>query len=149
MNMHPNDEELLGFIYGLEPSNEHVVHCSECRLRIADMQDRRRTMDRMSGEHVDANLHLLAEQRRALQARIEAETSVWFPIRRWAPVALMLLLLTGGGVAVLERGHSPMAEHVQAGQRVISDDELAQQVSQIANDPEPSAAAPIEGLFED
>lgn len=142
-NAHLTDEQLISHIYGIESQGAHLAGCDDCRRRIVAMQNARRANESDSGADVAA--HFLAAQRRAIYARIDRANSSWLPVRRWAPAAIMLVLLTGG-IAVFKYDQPRAAVHAPAS---VSDDELAQQVSQIADNPEPPAAAPIQALFED
>jgi hypothetical protein len=88
---------------------------------------------------------LLAAQRRSIYSRIERVSSWWlgFQVRRWAAGAAMVLLL-GGGAAYLEQN-----QHRQVVQNKESDAQLAQEVSLMAQDSEPSPTAPLQALFDE
>lgn len=143
-NAHPSDEQLIGHMYGVHVLDEHLGGCASCRSRIQAMQAHRAAMDRLAAVEEDVSPQFLAAQRRAIYERMAKPKRGLGFLPRWAPVAAMLVLFSGGGIVVLERNHTPARS-----QPAISDAELAMQVSQIASDPEPAAAAPIEALFED
>jgi anti-sigma-K factor RskA len=107
------------------------------------MQLQRQAIDRDSS--LDGVSHdLLAAQRRKIYERI-AEPAAWWSriqLRRWASAAAAVMVLAGG-VLLVENNRKPAAPNT------ISDAQLAQDVSRMAEDPEPPATAPLQALFEE
>lgn len=149
---HWSDEELIHHLYGIGPADRHVSGCPECRGRLDAMQASRREIE-AGYRPEDALPHeWLAAQRRSIYQRLDKAARPWWasPGRGWASAALALVLL-GGGITVyrdpqLLQSHPPVK---QSERPKVSDAELANQVSQIADNSEPSPAAPLEALFED
>lgn len=151
---HWTDEQLIEYIYGVRPDaaskeGTHLESCEECRRRVAAMQLSRRVIE--AGEcREQLSADVLMAQRRAIYQRIEQgagwRTSLRF--QKWAPAACALLML-GGGFVAWEHRTTWMPQSQEQVQRAnISDDQLVQDASQIANDVAPDAAAPLHALFE-
>jgi hypothetical protein len=140
-SLHWTDDELINYIYGVGPQNGHLNVCDECRSRLANM-DARRAMSVTAGADVSHNF--LAAQRRSIYARL-AEPDLWwrkFHVRRWASV-----LATGSLLAAGLLYYADTQQQTQISEQV-SDAQLVQDVSNMAQDPEPSPTAPLEALFE-
>ena len=143
---HWTDEQLIQHLYGIGPESQHIEACGYCRDRLANMVAARRMVDSEASPQEQVSFDLLAAQRRSIYSRIAK--SPWrlaLPVRRWAAGAAMVLLL-GSGVVVYEQN-----QHHQAvqNQSKLSDAQLAQEVSQLAQNSEPSPTAPLEGLFDE
>ena len=140
---HWTDEQLIEHLYGLGPDSQHLDHCRDCAERLSAMVDARRAVEVKSSLADQVPFELLAAQRRSVYSRI-SQRPRWrlaLPVRRLAAAAAMVALL-GGGAFVYEQQQS----HVVNTQ--VSDAQLAQEVSQMAQNPEPSSTAPLEGLFD-
>jgi len=139
---HWTEERLVAYLYGIEPEDRHLHGCDECQARIAAMQARRRAIDAASEE--DISFDVLAAQRRRIYARLTDTTPWWsrIAIRRWASAAAAVLVV-GGGLVVYEEKQSHRLPDPG-----VSDAELAQDVSRMAQDAEPQSTAPLEALFE-
>ena len=142
---HWTDEQLIEHLYGVGPENGHLDECGECRGRLAAMQVARKAVEADSSPAEEVPFEVLAAQRRSIYARIERlpRWEIGVQIRRWAAAGAMIALL-GGGALMYERAHDQ-----QALQNRITDAQLAQQVSQIASDPEPGATGPLQALFDE
>lgn len=143
MTPHWTDEQLIAHLYGIGPDDRHLGTCADCRARLSRMQLQRQAIDRDSS--LDGVSHdLLAAQRRKIYERI-AEPAAWWSriqLRRWASAAAAVMVLAGG-VLLVENNRKPAAPNT------ISDAQLAQDVSRMAEDPEPPATAPLQALFEE
>jgi hypothetical protein len=141
---HWTDEQLIEQIYGIAPKDLHLEGCQECQGRLAAMLSARREVERNGSPEDQLAFDLLAAQRRRVYERIGGSMNWQFAgaIRRWAAAAAMVAVL-GGGALVYEQ------QRRQTSQNTISDIQLAQQVSQIANDSEPGATAPLQALFDE
>ncbi len=137
---HWTDEQLLAHLYGVGPEDGHPNDCSACGQRITEMLANRQSIEALRGTHEDVTFELLARQRRAIYAGLGRKRSV-FAMGRWAS-ALAMVAFVAGAIIVIE-------ERQQADNRQISDAQLVEEVSQMAQDPTPTAVAPIEGLFQE
>ncbi len=151
---HWTDEQLIEHLYGVgadaaSKEGAHLEGCEECRRRVAVMQSSRRVIE--AGECLEQlSAEALLAQRRAVYQKLEQPVGWRIALRfqKWAPAACALLMLGGGFVAWEHRTTwmPPSQEQVQRAN--ISDDQLVQDASQIANDVAPDAAAPLHALFE-
>jgi predicted anti-sigma-YlaC factor YlaD len=141
---HWTEEQLIAHLYGIGPEDGHIDHCDVCRQTLASMQAHREMVELSSSPAEEVSLDLLAAQRREIYAKITEPTRWWSNLRlgRWAPAAVALIVL-GGGVMVFEQNQR------QAAPNGISDAQLAQDVSRMAEDPEPPPTAPLQALFEE
>lgn len=142
MSGHWTDDRLIAYLYGAEPEDAHLEKCAECRMRAAQMQANRRAVEAVSEEEV--SFDFLAAQRRKIYARLTDGGSWWSraQARRWAAAAATVLVI-GGGLLVYEETEQ------QAMASKVSDVQLAQQVSSMAQDSEPQPTAPLQALFEE
>jgi anti-sigma factor RsiW len=144
---HWTEEQLIHHLYGIGPSDDHVTECAECRARLHEMRQARESVESRFDMSETVDSASLASARRAIYARIDAgqRRSPWqLPGRIWATAALGIALL--GGALTFHGTHSTIN---RADEAKVSDTQLAQQVSQIADNTEPAAAAPLEALFEE
>lgn len=142
---HWTDEQLIEHLYGIGPEGNHVDECCDCRERLSAMLAARRWIEAESAPLEQVPSDLLAAQRRNIYCRI-GQIPRWrlsLQLRRWAAAGAMVVLL-GGGAALYEQNH-----HRQIVQNKESDAQLAQEVSRIAQDSEPSPTAPLEELFDE
>ena len=135
---HWTDEQLIEHLYGIGPENKHIDECVECRERLAAMVASRHAIESASAPLEQVPFELLAAQRRAVYSRLSRP----FHIRRWAAAAATVVLLASG-VLMYEQNQQPAPPPQQ-----VTDAQLADQVSQLAQDSEPAPAAPLEGLFD-
>jgi hypothetical protein len=141
---HWTDEQLVAHLYGVGPEDRHVDQCPDCQQRLSVMQAHRQAIELDASPEDGVSFDFLAGQRRKLYAKITEPVRWWsnLPIRRWAPAAAALVIL-GGGVLVIEQAHHTVATSN------VSDAQLAQDVSRMAEDPEPPPTAPLQALFEE
>ena len=146
---HWTDEQLIEHLYGIGPDAGHLQECNECRGRLSAMAGARRVIDGNAAADAHVPSDLLASQRRSIYARIERIHAwpSWLHVRRWAAVGAMVALL-GGGAALYEQARQQQALQ-NNGQSGLTDAQLAQEVSQIASDSEPSPTAPLQALFDE
>jgi hypothetical protein len=143
MTPHPADEQLIAHLYGVGPDDGHVDSCTECQARLLKMRLHREGVEQnsiWSGTSSD----FLAAQRRKIYEKISQPVFWWshLGLRRWAPAAAGLLVLAGG-LLLFEEHRAPSVPDN------ISDAQLAQDVSRMAEDAEPPATAPLQALFEE
>jgi len=134
---HWTDDQLIDRLYGVGPGDGHLETCAECQARFASIETRRRQLP--SDESVSDSF--LAAQRRAIYARLDQPRRWWhaWPLGRFAASAAMVVVLAGT-VAVYESHRRELAES-------RADAQLAQDVSQMSFESEPTATAPLKGLF--
>jgi predicted anti-sigma-YlaC factor YlaD len=151
---HWTDEQLIETLYGVGPgaaSREaaHLEDCEDCRNRLASMQLSR---GRVLAQQVEEpSAEALLAQRRAIYRRLEQRAGwrIILRFQKWAPAACALLVL-GGGIAAWEYRSDWTPQSQERAQRAnISDEQLAEEASQIANEVTPDAAEPLRALFED
>jgi hypothetical protein len=140
---HWTDQQLIEHLYGVGAEDRHLNGCAECQGRLNSMQARRQAVDRTAPEG-DVSFDFLAAQRRKIYARLTEPRRFWSQgqLRRWASAAATILVL-GGGLLVYE-------DHKQQSMdNKISDAQLAQEVSSMAQESEPQPTAPLQALFEE
>jgi len=140
---HWTDEQLIEHLYGIGPEGKHIEECSDCRERLSRMLAARHLIEAESAPLEQVPFDRLAAQRRNVYARIAGIPTAWLGLQlpRWAAAAAMIALL-GGGAFLYEQNHRR-----QILQNKLTDAQLAQEVSQIATDSEPSPTAPLQELF--
>lgn len=141
---HWTDEQLIEYLYGVGPENAHVDACTDCQARLAAMEVNRETdLSRCDGEIA---FEFLAAQRRKIYARLTTPAT-----RRWTQLQPRRLAATAATLAVLGGGLFLYEEH-QKQQMIdnkLSDAQLAQQVSNMAEEAEAQPTAPLQALFEE
>ena len=142
---HWTDEQLIQHLYGVGPEGNHIDECSDCRARLSAMLAARSANEIECSPSEQVPFELLAAQRRSVYSRIDrlAGFRLGVQVRRWAAAGAMVVLL-GGGFFLYEQN-----QHQQAVQNTVSDAQLAQEVSQMAQDSEPSPTGPLQGLFDE
>ena len=138
---HWTDDQLIAHLYGVGPDNrQHLNACADCKARLSRMQ---RIRENWTAEEISPDL--LAAQRRSIYASL-AKQEKWFSAvhwKRWASAGAVSLLL-GAGV-VLYQEH----ETRQIYNDTLSDAQLAQDVSTMAQNTEAQPTAPLQALFEE
>jgi predicted anti-sigma-YlaC factor YlaD len=142
---HWTDEQLIEHLYGIGPEDEHLESCIYCRDRLSSLMAARRANESEAPAADQIPFDLLAAQRRTVYARIEREQHGNFALRmrRWAAAGAMVALLGGGTFLYQQR------QRTQEAQSKVTDAQLAQEVSQMAQDSEPASTAPLQGLFDE
>jgi hypothetical protein len=137
---HWTDDELIDHIYGVGPEEGHLRACSGCRSRLAGMEERR-AISIDAGEVSD---NFLSAQRRNMYARMAAPVRWWrrFHVRRWASA------LGAGSVLAAGIFYYENAQRLNQATDQLSDAQLAQDVTSMAQSAEPSPTAPLQALFE-
>ncbi len=140
---HWTDEELVAHLYGVGPENGHLDSCEACGVRLGEMQARRSSLEAVQADEGDA--FSLAAQRRAIYAKLEQAVRWWsfVAVRRWASAGVAALML--GGTVLYYQEH----ERQQARDAMLSDAQLAQDVSTLADNPEGLPTAPVQALFDE
>jgi anti-sigma factor RsiW len=139
---HWTNEQLIEHLYGVA-ADQHLDACPDCQARLSSMQARRQAVETNSSED-DASFEVLAAQRRRIYARLSEPRPFWSDarLRRWASAAAMIAVL-GGGFLVYEDHKQQVMDNK------ISDAQLAQEVSSMAQESEPQPTAPLQVLFEE
>jgi hypothetical protein len=137
---HWTDDQLIAYLYGIGSDDHHLSSCQECQSRVLQLQARQ---EESRSEVVD--IDLLAAQRRRIYARLTAPThwSAHWQVRRWVSVAAMTVVLGGGALFYEEH------EQQRAVNSRLSDAQLAQDVSLLAQNSEDMPAGPLEALFDE
>lgn len=140
---HWTDDQLIEYIYGVGPDDAHLGVCGDCRARLSKMEALRGALNVAVDKEVSHEF--LAAQRRSIYARITQPIYWWqhFRLRRWASA-----LATGGLLAAGLVYYENLPRQNELRDQ-ISDAQLAQEVSSMAQDPEPTPTAPLQGLFEE
>jgi hypothetical protein len=144
-NKHYTDDELIGRLYGLDRGDGHLDLCGECKARLAEMKQRQSLA---TSHEPRLTPGFLAEQRHAVWARIEKPAAPHLFWRTASAFAGMAVLV----IAFLAYHPTPNAPAPQPSASVaasVSDEELYADISTVVNTPEPLAATPIRGLFEE
>ena len=142
---HWTDEQLIAYLYGVAPQDNHVAACGSCQARVAQMRTSREMWEQSGASRADVTDDFLAAQRRQIYAKM-AQPERWWSgahLRRWASATATLLVLAGGFM-VYEEHHEQALVKDQ-----VSDAQLAAQVSNMTQNSEPSPTAPLEALFEE
>ena len=140
---HWTDEQLIASLYGVGPENGHLRECASCQERLSALGANRQVLERKANDAEDVSFTFLAAQRRRIYARLTKPLRPWSGLsaRRWASATATLLVL-GSGFVMIEQYRHELAE------RVISDAQLAQEVSSMTESLEAQPVAPLQGLFE-
>ena len=138
-NSHFSDAELIDRLYGLEAQEGHLDLCPLCRRRLQALADRKAALS-LAEPHISPGF--LVEQRHAIWVRLAREQSAikW---GRWIPAfagaaALAVVLVSSQPTPKIEPGRVA----------VVSDAQLYADISAVVETPEPFAATPIRGLFD-
>jgi hypothetical protein len=143
---HWTDDQLIEHLYGVGPEDGHLDACAECQSRLSGMQERRRLVisDEAIGSE-DVSIERLAAQRRRVYFRL-TETPSWssrLHVRRWASASAVALVFSGGILYYNDY------QQQRARDAMLSDAQLAQDVSRLSEDPEAQPTAPLEALFDE
>ncbi len=136
---HFSDEELMQHLYGAHPNPAHAEVCSECQVRLTAMRSARHKNETLYDPQDSVSFDLLAAQRRRVYSKLGQRST--FGIRRWAS-AVALLGVVGGGFFAFEQ-----QQRISADSK-ITDAQLASEVAQMSQNPEPDSTAPLQELFE-
>jgi hypothetical protein len=140
---HWTDDQLIEHMYGVGPDDGHAAACPDCRVRLSKLEARRAALN--AGSDNEISHQFLAAQRRRIYSRMAQPVGMWkaIQIRRWAS-ALATGTLLGAGLLYYQNVHQQAELKNQ-----LSDAQLAQDVSSMAEDREPSPTAPLQALFEE
>ena len=142
-NRHYTDEELVERLYGLDRTDGHLDVCRECRSRYAAVE-KRRSLAVSHEPHITAGF--LAEQRHAVMARIEKPAVPHMFWRTAGAFAAMAVLVVG--FLSFHPSEAPAPEPMTTAS-AITDAQLYAEISTVVETPEPLAATPIRGLFDE
>ena len=140
---HWTDEQLIEHLYGVGADARHLHACADCQARLSSMQARRQAVEMNSADE-NSSFEFLAAQRRQIYARLTKPRHFWSQaqLRRWASAAGTILVL-GGGFLIYEDHRQQVMDNK------VSDAQLAQEVSSMAQESEPQPTAPLQVLFEE
>ena len=135
---HLSDDELIGLLYGLGDTEDHLAGCPECIERLSTM-DKARVA---TVEDPQLSGRMLAAQRQQILERVERPpvSLAW----RWVPLAAASLL-----AVALVWSRPPGAPAPAPVVNTESDAQLFIDVYSMERDVEPRAAAPIRTLFQE
>jgi len=134
---HWDKDRLLNRLYGLEEPDSHFEQCELCQRQWAEL--RQRHTELVSLPEVPAEW-LYAQRQRIFQ-RIERPSPLWWSSRLASSLASLAVVI----LAVMLLRPQPPAEPVVA----TNDSQLFTEVYGLVESPEPLAAQPLYGLFED
>jgi predicted anti-sigma-YlaC factor YlaD len=137
---HWTDDQVIAHLYGVGPEDGHLQECAACRVRTAEMQSNRLSLDALRDTDEEVTFEFLARQRRAIYASLGRKRRA-FRMRQWASAVAMVAVAASAIIVIEERR--------QKDDRQISDAQLVEEVSRIAQDSTPTAVAPMEGLFQE
>lgn len=149
---HWTDEKMIDYLYDGEPINDtHLLNCTKCQNRLASMRQNRRRIEEITASN-EPTVQFLASQRRQIYSRLAREqhaSGSMNGIGRWASAAAVLVAL-GGALFLFEDGsrfglHNSVTQAAKPSS--ISDAQLAVEVSELAESPEPAPTEPLQALF--
>jgi hypothetical protein len=140
---HLNSDALLNCVYGIEGEAEraHLRECSGCAARLSGYRE-----TKSAGARIEVSDEFLAAQRKEIYQKLER------PRRRhllWAPALAAAGALAIGVLVYHPQVYHPEPQHNQPARAEISDAQLFQEAFAMEHSPAPSAAAPIQSLFEE
>lgn len=140
---HWTDDQIIASQYDVGPEDNHLQECAECQARLAAMRANRGMLEQSPAADEDVTFEFLAAQRRKIYARLTEPARWWsgLRLRLLAPAAAAILAIAGGLLIYEQR--QPAIDNK------ISDAQLAQEVSTMAQDSEPLPTAPLQELFEE
>jgi hypothetical protein len=141
-SLHWTDEQLIASLYEVGPANNHLDSCGACVLRRSVLLANREKLESLAHPGLDVSFQILAGQRRAVYKKLEARSAVPLHWRRWAPVALTVLIL-GSAAALYDLRQPTKVPGTQ-----LSDAQLALEVSRMSQDWQAEPTAPLQALFE-
>jgi len=138
---HWTDDQLIAHLYGVGPDDGHLHECRDCLSRLSVIEGCQEAL--RSSEEV--SFELLAAQRRRIYAKLTRPAHWWsgFHLGRWASAGAALFVL-GGGVLYYEE-----QQRQQTANNMLSDAQLAQDVSRMSENSEAQPTAPLQALFEE
>jgi hypothetical protein len=138
---HWTDDELIAHLYGVGPEDGHITACQECRSRLCVLQAHRQQSDLAE----EVSVTYLAAQRRRIYAALAKPLPWWsgLQLRRLASAGAIALVLAGSVLYYSEYQRQQDRDHL------LSDAQLALDVSRLSENPEARPTAPLEALFEE
>ena len=132
---HWPDDQLLEYLYGLRPEDEHFRSCPECAARAEALEQARA----QTAEPPDVPYEFLEAQRRRIHQRLGSPVHAWHPLR-WAMSAVAI-----GAVALgftFFQNQQPV--HPRG-----ADDQFYSELSALDQSSTPRAVQAIDALVED
>ncbi len=137
---HWTDDQLIAHLYGVGPDDHHLPNCGDCQSRLSGLKKRQQEL-----RSEDVSPELLASQRRRIYQRLTARVrwSARWQVRRWVSAAAVGLALGGSVLFYQER------ERQQSANSMLSDAQLAQDVSLLSQNSEAPPTEPLHALFDE
>ncbi len=144
---HLTKDQLIEQLYGAGGAEAHLRECGECSEKFEALKRTKARLQDEAGTRLQVPAAFLAEQRRAIYARLDQAAASHV---RWAPALAGAGLLAMG---LLWLPHAqlrtpPVRDRVAA-QTESSSDKLISDLYSMEQSVEPQATAPIHELFED
>lgn len=141
---HWTDEQLIEHLYDVGPEDSHLNGCRDCQARLSSMQAKRRKLELSPASEDEVSFEFLAAQRRKIYARLTERSPWWSSLQPRKLVSAAAVLVLGAGLFVYEENHR---QQMMANK--VSDAQLAEQVSSMAEESEAQPTAPLQALFEE
>jgi len=138
MHKHLSEDELIELLYGLGPEESLLGPCELCRHRWQSLLEARRQF--LAGLP-QASEAFLAEQRRSIYRKIEAEQPAGWRLQPAAALATVALVVLGLLLSLPAPERQPT--------RASNDSQFFTEVYALVESAEPLAAVPISALFEE
>lgn len=148
---HWTDEQLIDHLYGGGLEDSHLSSCEACAARLDAMQARRIFVEESAPAASELSAEFIAAQRRAIYVKLDGQAGWWQgrSVWRWASAAAALTVVCGLTVLEETRPVAPIqqSQHTASAAVQLSDAQLAEEVSLLADNPEPQPTAPLQALF--
>jgi anti-sigma factor RsiW len=156
LSSHWTDDQLIAYLYGIlsggeqDSGHSHLDGCEECRCRLEAMQAVRSSLEREHVVETDLHPDLLAMQRRSIYASIDRNPGrIWqFRLRHWAVSACCFVVVTTGAWIWQHPSDLKQRGMLELQTARVTDEQLVEDASEVAERAEPKAAAPLQALFE-
>lgn len=135
---HWTDDELIASHYGVGPEDGHLQTCNDCQFRFSLLIGSRSAVDRQSDHGVTSQF--LAAQRREIYNLLSTPRRL--PILRWASATAAVAMVCGTMFIMKEN------RDVSQRQSAAYEAQLVEDVATVAQNSEPQAIAPMQGLFD-
>ncbi len=138
MHTHLSEEELVELLYGLGPDVSLLESCEFCRRRWQDLLERRSQYLEALPQPSEA---FLAEQRRRIYQRLEADRRPHFGLQPVPALAALGVLVLGLLLSLPAPERQPT--------RAAADPQFFAEIYALVESAEPQAAGAIHALFEE
>ena len=138
MHKHLSEDELIELLYGLGPEASLLESCESCRHRWQSLLERRKQFLAGVPQPPEA---FLAEQRRSIYRKIEAQRPAEWRLQPAAALATVAVLVLGLLLSLPAPERQPT--------RASNDSQFFTEVYALVESAEPLAAGPISALLEE